>query len=142
MKSNRALGRHILVEAYDCDPRALDDLRGIQQAMVEAAELTGATVVDVAFRKFEPYGVSGVVVISESHLTIHTWPEFGYAALDLFTCGDRANPWKAFDHMAEFLKSKRITTMEVQRGFVDPQVLQSLAEEEDSRKAVLSGGNP
>ena len=92
MTNNQALGRHILVEAYDCGYNILDNMRGIQGAMIEAAERTGATVVDVAFRKFEPYGVSGVVVISESHLAIHTWPEYGYAAIDLFTCGDKADP--------------------------------------------------
>ncbi len=125
------------MEAYDCDPKALDDLRGLQQAMIEASELAGATVVDVAFRKFDPYGVSGVVVISESHLTIHTWPEYGYAALDLFTCGDSADPWKAFDHLVKFLKSKRITTMEVQRGFVDTQINQRLLLEDDKRFTKL-----
>ena len=73
-------------------------------------------VVDVAFRKFEPYGVSGVVVISESHLAIHTWPEYGYAAIDLFTCGDKADPWKAFEYLLDYFKPKRITTMEIKRG--------------------------
>ncbi|NLG95018.1 MAG: adenosylmethionine decarboxylase [Acetomicrobium flavidum] len=104
------------MEAYDCEYDVLDDLRGIQSAMIEAAERTGATVVDVAFRKFEPYGVSGVVIISESHLAIHTWPEFGYAAIDLFTCGDKADPWKAFEYLSNYFKPKKITTMEIRRG--------------------------
>jgi len=104
------------MEAYDCEYDVLDDLRGIQGAMIEAAERTGATVVDVAFRKFEPYGVSGVVIISESHLAIHTWPEFGYAAIDLFTCGDKADPWRAFEYLSDYFKPKRITTMEIRRG--------------------------
>ena len=116
MTNNQALGKHILMEAYDCEYDVLDDLRGIQSAMSEAAERTGATVVDVAFRKFEPYGVSGVVIISESHLAIHTWPEFGYAAIDLFTCGDKADPWKAFEYLSNYFKPKKITTMEIRRG--------------------------
>lgn len=116
MTNNQALGRHILMEAYDCGYDILDNMRGIQGAMIEAAERTGATVVDVAFRKFEPYGVSGVVVISESHLAIHTWPEYGYAAIDLFTCGDKADPWKAFEYLLDYFKPKRITTMEIKRG--------------------------
>ncbi|AFM21343.1 MAG TPA: adenosylmethionine decarboxylase [Acetomicrobium flavidum] len=116
MTNNQALGKHILMEAYDCEYDVLDDLRGIQSAMIEAAERTGATVVDVAFRKFEPYGVSGVVIISESHLAIHTWPEFGYAAIDLFTCGDKADPWKAFEYLSNYFKPKKITTMEIRRG--------------------------
>jgi len=116
LTNNQALGKHILMEAYDCEYDVLDDLRGIQSAMIEAAERTGATVVDVAFRKFEPYGVSGVVIISESHLAIHTWPEFGYAAIDLFTCGDKADPWKAFEYLSNYFKPKKITTMEIRRG--------------------------
>ncbi len=104
------------MEAYECNPEVLDNLQFLQEAMVEAATRTGAEVVDVVFRKFQPYGVSGVVVISESHLAIHTWPEYGYAAIDLFTCGDTADPWKAFDYLTEVLESKKVTTLEVQRG--------------------------
>ncbi|MBC7331940.1 MAG: S-adenosylmethionine decarboxylase proenzyme [Synergistetes bacterium] len=114
--TDKALGRHVLVEAYECNPELLDDIQFLQEAMVEAATRTGAEVVDVVFRKFQPYGVSGVVVISESHLAIHTWPEYGYAAIDLFTCGETADPWKAFSYLAEALESKKVTTLEVQRG--------------------------
>jgi len=118
LKQNGALGRHILVEAYDCDPSALDDILGLEQSMKEAAEAAGATVVESAFRKFEPHGVSGVLVISESHLTIHTWPEFGYAAIDLFTCGCNADPWKAFERLSSYLGSSRTTSIEILRGHI------------------------
>ncbi len=118
MKQNGALGRHILVEAYDCDPSALDDILGLERSMKEAAEAAGATVVESAFRKFEPHGVSGVLVISESHLTIHTWPEFGYAAIDLFTCGCNADPWKAFERLSSSLGSSRTTSIEILRGHI------------------------
>ncbi|HOI81040.1 MAG: adenosylmethionine decarboxylase [Thermovirgaceae bacterium] len=118
MKQNGALGRHILVEAYDCDPSALDDILGLERSMKEAAEAAGATVVESAFRKFEPHGVSGVLVISESHLTIHTWPEFGYAAIDLFTCGCNADPWKAFERLSSYLGSSRTTSIEILRGHI------------------------
>jgi S-adenosylmethionine decarboxylase proenzyme len=118
LKQNGALGRHILVEAYDCDPSALDDILGLERSMKEAAEAAGATVVESAFRKFEPHGVSGVLVISESHLTIHTWPEFGYAAIDLFTCGCNADPWKAFERLSSYLGSSRTTSIEILRGHI------------------------
>ncbi len=72
-----------------------NDRKVVEQIMVDAALLTGAEVREVAFHKFSPQGVSGVVVISESHLAIHTWPELGYAAIDVFTCGDHVDPWKA-----------------------------------------------
>lgn len=116
METMDSLGRHILVEAWGCGSEALNDLPGIRQAMIDAAEAAGATVLDVSFRQFAPQGVSGVVVISESHLTIHTWPEHGYAAIDLFTCGNNAQPWKAFELLQAFLGADHVTTMELRRG--------------------------
>jgi S-adenosylmethionine decarboxylase proenzyme len=87
--------------------------------MIDAAVAAGATVLDVSFRKFAPQGVSGVVIISESHLTIHTWPEYGYAAIDLFTCGDRAEPWRAFKVLAGFLEADHVSTIELRRGNIN-----------------------
>ncbi len=116
MQKEESLGRHILVEASGCRSEALNDLPGIRQAMIHAAVAAGATVLDVSFRKFAPQGVSGVVIISESHLTIHTWPEHGYAAIDLFTCGDRAEPWRAFEVLSGFLEAEHVSTMELRRG--------------------------
>src|SRR5690606_5957833 len=94
-----ALGRHILCEAYGCDPEVLSGRKVVEQIMVDAALMAGAEVREVAFHKFSPQGVSGVVVISESHLAIHTWPELGYAAIDVFTCGDTVDPWEACNYL-------------------------------------------
>jgi len=113
------LGRHILVEYYNCDTEILKDHKKIEDMMVEAAKRAKATVVESVFHVFNPWGVSGAVVISESHLTIHTWPEYGYAAVDLFTCGDTVNPWIAFDHLTKELKAEKTESMEVTRGMVD-----------------------
>lgn len=113
------LGRHILVEYYNCDKEILKDHKLIEEMMIDAATKANATVVQSVFHLFNPWGVSGAVVISESHLTIHTWPEFGYAAVDLFTCGDTVNPWIAFDHLNDELKAERSESMEVTRGMVD-----------------------
>jgi spermidine synthase len=99
-----ALGRHILVEFYNCSPDLMNDVVHIEKSMVEAAETAGATVINSTFHHFSPYGVSGVVVIQESHLAIHTWPEFGYAAVDLFTCGDSVNPWVSYQYLEKALK--------------------------------------
>lgn len=113
------LGRHILVEYYNCDKALLNDHKFIEEAMVQAAVESKATVVQSVFHLFNPWGVSGAVVISESHLTIHTWPEYGYAAVDLFTCGDEVNPWDAFEYLEKALKSDKSETTEVPRGLVD-----------------------
>ncbi len=112
----KALGRHVLVEFYGCDPDALNDKERLEEVMREAAVESGATVVNSVFHLFNPHGVSGVVVIAESHLTIHTWPEYGYAAVDLFTCGDSVDPWIAFERMKEYLQAEQMFTMEVKRG--------------------------
>lgn len=84
--------------------------------MIDAAKLAKATVVEAVFHRFNPHGISGVVVIAESHLSIHTWPEYKYAALDFFTCGEETDPWKAQKHVAKKLKAKNVTCVELKRG--------------------------
>jgi S-adenosylmethionine decarboxylase len=110
------LGRHLIAEFYDCDSSALNDLEKIKKNMIESALIAGATVVNTSFNRFQPFGISGVVIISESHFTIHTWPEYGYAAVDLFTCGKKVDPWKAFSYLKEQLKANRVQVEEHYRG--------------------------
>lgn len=112
----RSLGRHILVEFYNCDPAALDDLSLVETSMKDAAIVAGSTIVDSVFRRFAPHGISGVVVIAESHLAIHTWPEYGYAAVDLFTCGENVDPWAAHDHLTEVFGAGDSECKELPRG--------------------------
>jgi len=111
-----ALGRHLLLELYDCDTEALNSLDVVKGSMVEAAKRAQATIVDVAFHEFNPFGISGVVVIAESHLTIHTWPEFRYAAVDVFSCGETLQPQVAVDYLVEQLGASRASVVELQRG--------------------------
>ncbi len=111
-----ALGNHILVEFSGCEPEIMNGVSTIENAMVDAAESAGATVINSTFHHFSPYGVSGVVVIQESHLAIHTWPEYGYAAVDLFTCGDQVDAWVSFDLLKEAFKAKNYSAIEMKRG--------------------------
>lgn len=113
------LGRHILVEFYNCDEEILKDHSYIEQIMCEAARESKATIVTSCFHKFNPWGVSGAVIIQESHLTIHTWPEYGFASVDLFTCGDSVNPWIGFAYLEKKLKAEKSESTEVSRGVVD-----------------------
>lgn len=113
-----ALGNHILVEFMNCEPQLMNDVAGIERDMVAAARAAGATVINSTFHHFSPYGVSGVVVIEESHLAIHTWPEYGYAAVDLFTCGDM-DAWISFDMLKEAFKAKSYSALEMKRGSVN-----------------------
>ncbi len=114
-----ALGRHILVEFFGCSSEKLNDVSTTESGMVNAAEKAGATVINSTFHHFSPYGVSGVVVIQESHLAIHTWPEYQYAAVDLFTCGDSVNPWVSFDFLKEVFGAQNYSALEMRRGSLD-----------------------
>lgn len=117
-----ALGHHILAEMYGCEATVLNDRHLIEKIMVESALSAGAEVREVAFHKFSPQGVSGVVVISESHLAIHTWPELGYAAVDVFTCGDKVCPQDACDYLSQNFMAKECKTTEIVRGIFDRPV--------------------
>jgi len=119
MKKMTTLGRHLLVEYHGCDRTILNDLDLIRRYMLEAARRTGATILKDVFHAFSPHGVSGVVVIAESHLAIHTWPEYGYAAVDLFTCGNDVDPWKAFEYLKEKLRAQKYLPMEIKRGILE-----------------------
>lgn len=116
-----ALGRHVLAEVYGCDPGVLDDVQAVERILVRAAREAGAEIRETVFHKFSPQGVSGVVVISESHLAVHTWPELGYAAVDVFTCGERVDPWLACDLIVAQFGASHMTATESKRGiFAQP----------------------
>lgn len=111
-----SLGRHILVEFIGCSSDILNDVAAIEKGMIDAAKDAGATVIQSSFHHFSPYGVSGVVVIQESHLAIHTWPEYQYAAVDLFTCGTSVDPWVSFDHLRKVFEAQNYSALEMYRG--------------------------
>lgn len=113
------LGRQILIEFYNCNEETMASPELIEKYMNEAARIAEATIVDSVFHHFNPYGVSGAVIISESHLAIHTWPEYGYAAVDVFTCGDKINPWKAFDYLEKVFEADRSESTEIPRGMTE-----------------------
>ncbi|EPE63280.1 hypothetical protein M467_13900 [Exiguobacterium chiriqhucha RW-2] len=110
------MGRHIITELWECNPDKLNDIDYIERLFVDAALRSGAEVREVAFHKFAPHGVSGVVIISESHLTIHSFPEHGYASVDVFTCGDRIDPATASQYIAEGLEAKVREDVKLDRG--------------------------
>lgn len=113
-----ALGTHLLLELKDCNSKVLNDQKRIQEILVSAAKEAKATIVETSFHRFSPFGVSGVVVIAESHLTIHTWPEYGYAAVDIFTCGDLLQPDIAAAYLIDKLQSKHPSIFEMKRGLL------------------------
>ncbi len=122
------LGRQLLIELIDCDPKLIDDVVYVEQSMEKAAEKAGATIINSTFHYFSPFGVSGVVVIQESHLAIHTWPEYGFAALDIFTCGNTIDPWAAYHLLKSSFSAQEGKAEEIQRG--NPAFLKELIQKE------------
>lgn len=111
-----ALGRQILVEFYDCDSDKINDVEFIESSFLSAVRTSKATIISHNFHKFSPHGISGVVVIAESHVTIHSWPEYNYAAVDIFTCGDTIDPWVIQENLKKAFNSQNTSSMEMKRG--------------------------
>jgi S-adenosylmethionine decarboxylase len=118
-----ALGTHLLLELRDCNPTTLTKLEFVRETLKNAALEAKATIVEVAFHEFSPFGISGMVVIAESHLAIHTWPEYGYAAVDVFTCGDLIDPKVAAKFLIEKFQSKNPSLIEMKRGILGHEKL-------------------
>lgn len=101
---------------YDCPGEVLNDLAGIQEALAQAAKLAKSTLLSQTAHRFEPQGVTALCLLAESHISVHTWPELGYAAADVFTCGDQCLPEMACAHLAKALQSGRHELRQLQRG--------------------------
>ncbi len=108
-------GSHLLVDLYDCDASLITTVAYVEQVMNDAALAAGATIVGSKFHQFTPQGVSGALVLAESHLTIHTWPEHGYCAIDIFTCG-AMNNYAAFEVLKKGFAAKTAKLTDIQRG--------------------------
>jgi len=101
------IGKHCILELYDCDPSKLDDETFLIHTITTAAQRAGATLLNLITHRFEPQGVTGLALLAESHISIHTWPENGYAAVDVFTCGNHTMPEKACEVLCEELAAGR-----------------------------------
>ncbi|WP_303048084.1 adenosylmethionine decarboxylase [Victivallis sp. Marseille-Q1083] len=122
-----ALGKHMTIEYYDCDSAILADAQRMKELFIHAAKVSGATVLDSNFHSFEPQGVSGFVIIAESHFSVHAWPEFDYAAVDIFTCGENISFQKAVDSLRDDMKSLGMVISSVMnRGIVSNNGIERL----------------
>lgn len=137
-----ALGRQMTVEYYECDSGIITDAPLMEKIFVNAAKAAGATVISSDFHRFDPQGVSGVVVISESHFAVHAWPEYGYAAVDLFTCGECIDFDTAVEEIKTGMKSRScIVSSLVCRGILNGQCVERIrpiVEDNDSHAFQLS----
>lgn len=110
------LGKHIILEMWGCCKDTIDNVEMVKEILVKAAESVKATLVDVVCHRFSPYGVTGVAILAESHIAVHTWPEHGYAAADIFICGSAINPRNAASYMTEAFYAKETSLLELKRG--------------------------
>ncbi len=118
-----ALGAHLLLELKECDAELLDDLACVRDILTRAAIEAGATIVGDTFHKFEPVGVTGIIAIAESHIGVHTWPEYSYAAADIFTCGESLRPYQAAELIIQGLRCCDPSITEIKRGIVAPRAM-------------------
>ncbi len=117
--SMKGLGKHLIVELYGCKRQLIDDLNHIKTVMIKAATMAKATVISHDFHKFAPHGVTGVLILAESHFAIHTWPEFGYCAVDLFTCGDLTDNDAALDIIKTEFEAQHYSASQMVRGILN-----------------------
>ena len=125
------IGRHLILELWGCGPESINSIETIERAMTETIAACGATLLDLRVYPFTPQGVTGVAILSESHMMIHTWPEHGYAAVDVFTCGYHTDPGKAIPVLRRYFTPERIQVMEMNRGLIVEEETPSDALPED-----------
>ena len=139
-KAGFALGRQLTVEYYECATHVILEQSLVEKALLQAAEKSGATVISSSFHSFNPQGISGVVIIAESHFTVHVWPEHDYAAVDIFTCGESIDLEIAINSMKESFDSKNVVISSDQnRGIISRRVDQNMGQViENSKTAPIS----
>jgi S-adenosylmethionine decarboxylase len=115
----QSLGNHLIVELYDCCEEIINDAQYVEKTLVEAVRISGARMIQSVIHEFNPHGISGVIVIEESHFSVHTWPEYGYCALDIFTCGDEIDHYSALQYLKKEFQAKHLSVTEMKRGMLD-----------------------
>ena len=120
MTSKTDFGKHYILDCFDCDPEVIKFVASTREVLLRAVEESKATLIDDLFHQFDPVGVSGVVLISESHFSVHTWPESGFAGVDIFTCGPM-EPQKAIDIIKAGFGAKKVNVKVLSRGRLDDE---------------------
>jgi S-adenosylmethionine decarboxylase len=115
----KAIGRHIILEMWRCSGLSLNSMETAEQALRDMVAALDVNLLDLKVYPFSPVGVTGIAIVSESHLVIHTWPEHGYAAVDIFTCGAPRDPQAAIDVLRQHFQPEHVQVMEINRGQLD-----------------------
>ena len=115
-EKGKIFGKHYLAEFIDCNPDKIKYIKEVKRSFLQAAEKSQAEIIDHHFHQFSPFGVSGVILIAWSHFAVHTWPEEGYAAFDVFTCGEM-HPKVAIEELEKSFEAKKVEVQILSRGF-------------------------
>lgn len=115
----RSIGSHLLADFYDCECGMLDNKNWLEKVLTESVKRANAKALTSNFHEFNPFGISGVIIIAESHFAVHTWPEHKFVSLDIYTCGGNTSPWSAFEYLKKMFKPKNVSVVEMKRGVLD-----------------------
>ena len=113
-----AVGYNIFADMYNCDVQVLDDVRYLKRLLKESANAGNMHVVKVFFHIYSPQGITGLVIVKESHIALHTWPEYAFASIDIFLCGDNSDPYRALKYIENGLRPSMVVTKSIQRGVI------------------------
>lgn len=118
-----ALGRHIIIDMWGCCKDIIGDVDLVRNILTHAAMTAKANLVDIVCHQFSPYGVTGVAILAESHISVHTWPEHEYAAADIFLCGKIINLQEAVLFISKAFMARKTSTLQLERGKCLPERL-------------------
>jgi len=115
----KTFGEHYLVDLHGCDPETIESAGPTEASLLEAARRCGSTIIQHHFHQFSPHGVTGIILIAESHISVHTWPENGFAAVDIFTSGQNMKPEVAIEILETAFRADRVNVKCITRGALE-----------------------
>lgn len=113
------LGIHIIADLYNVVPNMLEKIEDVKAILEESVKYSNLSKISSHYKQFYPAGVTGIILLEESHISIHTWPEYEYASIDIYTCGDKSKALRAFDFIVKVLKPQRIEKQVIHRGEIN-----------------------
>jgi S-adenosylmethionine decarboxylase len=114
VRKQKTIGKHLIVDFWS--GKKIEDPKKLGRVLIEAAKKAGNTPLEFSYHKFNPHGITGVLLLAESHIAFHSWPEFNFLAIDIFTCGNKAFPEKALKYLKRIFKPKRVKIWKLNRG--------------------------
>src|SRR3989344_2100313 len=136
MRTKKIKGKHFVFDLYGCDFHEVDSAKHLEETMRGAAQAARMEILHTYFHKFEPQGVTGMLLLSTSHISVHTWPEYGYAAFDVFSCSDEAQTTLAVAHVMKHITHTRKRMRAVDRGYAELKTINIPIYKNNTKRAV------